>query len=209
MFALPPPLLKRRFPFKLHGADGPQYKSWANTWSQHIPSAGSCLFIHADYPVYTPSTFNLLHVLSKKQCSAHTHTRQRATLIIQWALTFFLFTPSLGLAENLKKTQKAWTFLCLGIQGQVIAVRIPGWLERTCKILAASQEAVLEAGLDICYKPHFHPHIHRTLHESISITGGGARVKNRGRKGGVVVHCNAGLAKSKKRSEERASVRRH
>lgn len=88
----------------------------------------------------------------------------------------------------------------------MIAVRIPGWLERTCKILAASQEAVLEAGLDICYKPHFHPHIHRTLHESISITGGGARVKNRGRKGGVVVHCNAGLAKSKKRSEERASV---
>lgn len=37
-------------------------------------------------------------------------------------------------------------------------------------MLAASQEVVLQAGLEICCKPHLHPHIHST--EFISIHGG-------------------------------------
>lgn len=40
-------------------------------------------------------------------------------------------------------------------------------------MLAVSQEAVLQAGLEICCKPHLHPHIHST--EFISIAGGGVR----------------------------------
>lgn len=55
----------------------------------------------------------------------------------------------------------------------MIADRNSGWLERTCKMLAVSQEAVLQAGLEICCKPHLHPHIHST--EFISIAGGGVR----------------------------------
>lgn len=53
----------------------------------------------------------------------------------------------------------------------MIADRNAGWLERTCKVLARSQEALLQAGLEICCKPHLHPHIHST--EFISIAGGG------------------------------------
>lgn len=40
-------------------------------------------------------------------------------------------------------------------------------------MLAASQEAVLQAGLEICCKPHLHPYIHSP--EFISIGGGGVR----------------------------------
>ncbi len=40
--------------------------------------------------------------------------------------------------------------------------RNSGWLEGTCRMLAAVQEAVLQVALEIRCKPHLHPYIHST-----------------------------------------------
>lgn len=44
----------------------------------------------------------------------------------------------------------------------MVVDRNSGWLERTCKVLAGSQEAVLQGALETCCKPHLHPYIHGT-----------------------------------------------
>lgn len=86
--------LKRRFPFK------PLQSRWFTTTLVEIPevsifplSAVSRLIKHAHYP----------SVLSNKQCSAHTHTHQRATLIIQCGAWVFFHPHSQGRRDRLKK----------------------------------------------------------------------------------------------------------
>lgn len=109
-----------------------------------------------------------------------------------WGLSFFQ-PHSWGRGDRLKK--ESMNISLSGIQGQVIANRNSGWLERTCKMLAASQEAVLQAGLEICCKPHLHPHIHST--EFISIHGGGVarRMREGNSEGASGVHCLQGTCK--------------
>lgn len=81
----PSSFLKRRFPLS-RAEQMVHNNSRGNTWSQHIPLAVSRLIRHAHYPP----------VLSNKQCSAHTHTRQRATLIIQCGAEVFFPPPLLA-----------------------------------------------------------------------------------------------------------------
>lgn len=70
-------------------------------------------------------------------------------------------------------------------------------------MLAASQEAVLQAGLEICFKPHLHPHIHST--EFISIAGGG--VRRRMGEGNGEVHCNTRHMKKKRKKKKKKTER--
>lgn len=72
--------------------------------------------------------------------------------------------------------------------------RNSGWLERTCRILAAVQEAVLQAALEIRCKPHLHPYIHSTefISTAESSEGRGGGVKGTGWGWERGIYCSVG-----------------